>query len=127
MSQESFQINQNEAVYTAQENQENAQELVLSSIAHLVEAMEEGDSIHGSINGRLGTVPTTYFEASFDTDKENISDVIAQIISEKIPEGVDILSLNRDIRISDKTEGEKPAETRISKGGGSQALIQEKK
>lgn len=123
MSSESFQTNQNEAVYTAQENQEKAQELVLSSIAHLVEVVEAGDSIHGTINGRLATVPTTYFEASFDTDKEHISDVIAQIISEKIPEGVDVVSLNRDIHISDKTEGEKPAETRITKGGGAQNLI----
>ncbi len=80
------------------------------------------DSIFGTISGWVKTVPTTPFEISFDTNKENLESIVYSKLKEEIDSmGIDssteFETLRANVSISAESEKDKPAEERHSSGG----------
>ena len=120
MSLESFpSINKKEVIVPP----EHARDLLFSDLANIIAHAEDTDLVYGIIKGRINTSPTTYIEESFDSTKTAVEDVIRHIISEKMPDGVGVLSLNREIFVADALEKEKDVDNRTGKSGGYKVIV----
>jgi ferredoxin-fold anticodon binding domain-containing protein len=118
--------NQNEALQQDKESHEvqnPAMEKVFNDVSVLLKNASDTDLVYGTIKGRLKTVPSQYFEISFDSDKSHVVDVIRDMCIEKIPTDVVVESLNREIFIANQDQKDIPLEQRNITSGGYTAII----
>ena len=106
----------------ASQEQNPAAELLLQNVESLIASAEDTDVIYGTIKGRIKTVPTEYFEESFDTTKSEIDAVLENIMA-KIPADAEMETLNRELFIADASEKEKSVDERVVKNGGYKVII----
>ncbi|MEI6022437.1 MAG: hypothetical protein WCQ32_01170 [bacterium] len=104
------------------QEQNPATEMLLQNVENLITNAEDTDVIYGTIKGRIKTVPTTYFEESFDATKADINTVLEAIMA-KIPADAEMETLNRELFIADAGEKEKAIDERIVKNGGYGVII----
>lgn len=99
-----------------------SKEIMGSYIKEKIENAKDTDSIFGKISGEIDTTPTTYFDISFDSNKENLEFVVEGLLEEKISTmSLDYSSkfkvLNAEVFTAPESEKDKPAEEREGSGG----------
>jgi hypothetical protein len=87
-----------------------------------IEKALDTDSIFGTISGWVKTVPKTYFEVTFDTDKKDLELSVYKLLKEKfnsmdVDHNTEFETLNADVSIASESEKNKPTEKRESRGG----------
>ncbi len=87
-----------------------------------IEHASDTDSIFGKISGEVGTVPTSYFDISFDCNKENFESVVSDLLREKfnamnVNSSTEFKALTAEVFTAPDSEKDKPAEDREGTGG----------
>lgn len=87
-----------------------------------IENASKTDSIFGKISGQIGTVPTSYFDISFDSNKENLESVVENLLKEKFASinvdfSTEFKELTAEVFTAPDSEKNKPAEEREGTGG----------
>lgn len=101
---------------------EYAQGILGPYLSEKISKASDTDSIFGTISGWVKTVPTTDFEISFDTNKNDLESIVYSQLKEKISSmdidsSTEFETLRANVSISHESEKGKPQEERESSGG----------
>lgn len=101
---------------------EYAQGILGPYLSEKIAKASDTDSIFGTISGWVKTVPTTDFEITFDTNKNDIESIVYSQLKEKInsmdvDSSTEFETLRANVSISSELEKDKPTGERHSSGG----------
>jgi hypothetical protein len=98
------------------------QDIIRPYLKEKIEKSSETDSIFGKISGTVKTVPRSYFDISFDANKNNLESTVESLLREKfsamnIDSDTKFEELTAEVFTAPASEKDKPAEDREGSGG----------